>query len=121
MLIEEREREFGVLLPWRDYFKRLKKKKFKKGKRGTKERESGNRKKGESRSSIEWMNLKFSRNSRSFFRSKHFNNNCPFSPPPPRKLSPSMIILLYENRTSASWKTEEEKKKRRKKEKRKRK
>lgn len=58
MLIEER---FGVLLPWKDYFKRLKKK-FKKGRRGTRE----------SRSSIEWVNLKFSRNSRSFFRSKHF-------------------------------------------------
>lgn len=58
MLIEER---FGVLLPWKDYFKRLKKK-FKKGRRGTRER----------RSSIEWVNLKFSRNSRSFFRSKHF-------------------------------------------------
>lgn len=34
MLIEER---FGVSLPWKDYFKRLKKK-FKKGKRGTRKR-----------------------------------------------------------------------------------
>lgn len=80
MLIEER---FGVLLPWKDYFKRLKKK-FKKGRRGTRE----------SRSSIEWVNLKFSRNSRSFFRSKHFfaiEQQLSFFPPSPR---PPMIILL---------------------------
>lgn len=53
MLIEEREREFEVLLPWRDYFKRLKKKSLRKGseERRKENRETGRRGKVVHRSS----------------------------------------------------------------------
>lgn len=67
MLIEER---FGVSLPWKDYFKRLKKK-FKKGKRGTRKRIE---KQEEEEKSIEWMNLKFSRNSSIIFSLETFRH-----------------------------------------------
>lgn len=73
MLIEER---FGVLFPWKDYFKRLKKKKrLRKGSEG---RETGRRRKivhrvDEFKVSQEILDQFFARNISPL-------NNCPFSP-----------------------------------------